>query len=62
MSTQFEPKNVLSKNKAQYDSLAYQLVMLCGCPVRDDNITAQIKACEDALSRIDTDWATQKEP
>lgn len=62
MSTQFEPKEVLSKNKAQYDSLTYNLRDLYKCPIQDNNVSAQIKAYEKALSRIDEDWAEQKEP
>ena len=62
MSTQFKPKNVLSKNEDQYDSLAYQLMILHGAPVQDDLVQAQTKAVEAALTRLDVEWALQKEP
>jgi hypothetical protein len=62
MSTQFEPKEVLSKNKAQYDSLAYRLVELHSSPIQDGSVHAQVHAVESALIRLDWDWAKQKEP
>ena len=62
MSTQFRPKNVLSKNEDKYDSLAYQLVLLRCAPIQDDLVQAQTKAVEAALTRLDEDWALQKEP
>lgn len=62
MSTQFEPKEASSRNKTQYDSLAFQLKALYCFPDKDGLVSAQIKACEDAIFRIDVDWAAQKEP
>ena len=62
MSTQFEPKETSGRNKVQYDSLASQLKKLYCLSDKDELVSIQIKACEDALSRIDVDWAAQKEP
>ena len=62
MSTQFEPMDVLSKNKAMYDSLADRFKTLYCSSIQDDAVQNQIKAVEAALTRLDVDWANQKEP
>lgn len=62
MSTQFEPKESSSRNKVQYDSLASRLKKLYCLPDKDGLVSIQIKACEDAISRIDVEWSKQKEP
>jgi hypothetical protein len=62
MSIQFEPKDVLSKSKVQYDRLAYRLVELRCSSIQDGSVHAQINAVESALIRLDWDWAAQKEP